>query len=1052
MVERPAIVGDDTSGSNSETVPARSNGSSMLEAQMEKVKDSLLVTERHAKQLEDQLQKLQSLMAANNLAQQPCESPKPVIQPFVGTAIPIDRNREAVAEISLAVSRCASPINGTAVAIAAALPPKVWGCISTLLLPESHASFAATARTIYAVVLRSATPWSDHVSFDVEPDDEGFSSGGLLPTSTVDVVSPTRTPARDSPRAHTPPNAVRTPPVPQECCSPSGARGHAANRRVSPPPVAAMVGESPVAIPGVNSACSSLAAPAAVTPVAISPGNEVEAGDPARHDILEAFAAMQRRALEQAAHQNGESGSRGNGACLSTMPSRLPPALERHFELAEGGDLGEGSVAIVRRIRDKRDGQTLALKVMEKHPLFIRNMAQQVHREVKLQSMMKHPNVLRLFDFLEDDSHIYMLLELAGSGGFLDLLQRQPGGRLLEPAGGWMYAQVVEGLSYLHDKNCIHRDLKPDNILLGEAYCPKICDFGWCADLSEGSSRRTTCGTLDYMAPEVLLNEGHGLPVDLWSLGILLYEILSGHTPFLCTRSKTGDEFLTRVVEVKYPFPPWFSNEACHLVHCLLQRQPSHRWPTPKVLSHPWLVEHYTTPKQAGRSPVIEAPSYHEQDGAATVGATTVSRELVTNSLADLGVPPKVVALGPGPAIASGAATAGISKSLSHSELLSTSTPTRGFHAQQPSSENALASGKSSGLRVPNTAPLQSATPQTLRGLAARRPTSPPIARATATSTSANNTTYSGPGALAATWGAGFSPATLGPNSVPTASLGASIATVAGTGNVPGSPNAVSGRPFHGLHTGTSVVFTDPAHGYANAGEAFVGLIGSQNIPLAIGANGSAPPRSPRQPAALGVAAPSASIAQRSAQMSPLGSSHTSTSASSTSGVPTTTSVGNYMASISPLSRAPLQSVPAIQALGSQSIVTATPQMPATSSTTPAHVVVRRNLEVMPPSTTSGPGGSIGAWPGLRDQTPAALRPSGAPTVRSHTATTSPTIAQSLCSGFMSSAPGVGFTSALLHGASSGTGTPLPPPGQASPRALFGRSSRDAPSPIAQIT
>jgi len=664
---------------------------------------------------------------------------------------------------------------------------------------------------------------------------------------------------------------------------------------------------------------------------------------------------------------------------------------------------------------------------------------------------MKHPNVLRLFDFLEDDSHIYMLLELAGSGGFLDLLQRQPGGRLLEPAGGWIYAQVVEGLSYLHNKNCIHRDLKPDNILLGEAYCPKICDFGWCADLSEGSSRRTTCGTLDYMAPEVLLNEGHGLPVDLWSLGILLYEILSGHTPFLCTRSKTGDEFLKRVVEVKYPFPPWFSNEACHLVHCLLQRQPSHRWQTPKVLSHPWLVEHYTTPKQAGRPPMIDVPSYPAQDGATTVSATTVCRELISNSPADLAVLPKAVALAPGPVIAS-VATAGISKSLSHSELLGASAPTRGLHVQQPSSENAVPSGNTAGLRVTNTSAL-TATPQTLRGLAARRPTSPPVARATATSPSANNSAYSG----LATWGAGFSPAALGPNSVPqVASLGASIATVAGTGNVPGSPNAVSGRQFHGLHTGTSAVFTDPGHGYANAGEASVGIIGSQNIALAIGANGTAPPRSPRQPAALGVAAPSASIAQRSSQISPLGSSLTSTSASSTSGVATTTNVGNYMASISPLSRAPLQSVPAIQALGSQSIVTATPHASATaSSTAPTHVVLRRNLEVTPPSATSGPGGSIGAWPGLRDQTPAALRPSGAPTLRSHAATTSPTtasIAQSLCSASMSSAPGVGFTSAVLHGAASGTGTPLPPPGQASPRALFGRSSRDAPSPIAQIT
>merc|ERR1719375_2371565 len=146
-----------------------------------------------------------------------------------------------------------------------------------------------------------------------------------------------------------------------------------------------------------------------------------------------------------------EAGAQGAGTSLSLtrMPSRLPKSLERTFELvADYNDLGEGSFAVVRRIREKRSGRILALKVMEKHPLLIRNMVQQVHREVKLQSQMKHQHILQLFDFLEDDTHIYMLLEFAGKGGLVELMQWHPGRRLPEVTAGWVFGQVVEGVSY----------------------------------------------------------------------------------------------------------------------------------------------------------------------------------------------------------------------------------------------------------------------------------------------------------------------------------------------------------------------------------------------------------------------------------------------------------------------------------------------------------------------------------------------------------------------------------------------------------------------------
>ena len=173
-------------------------------------------------------------------------------------------------------------------------------------------------------------------------------------------------------------------------------------------------------------------------------GTPTAAAHPEAHPVAtqapEDPAVASRVLAEPGAHPAGS---------LTTMPARLPSGLD-NFELAEGPLLGEGSVALVRRIHDRRTGAVLALKVMEKHPLLIRNMAKQVHREVKLQCSMRHPNVLRLHDFLEDDTHIYMLLELAAHGGLLGLMRRHPAGRLPEPATGWLYGQILEGVSYLH--------------------------------------------------------------------------------------------------------------------------------------------------------------------------------------------------------------------------------------------------------------------------------------------------------------------------------------------------------------------------------------------------------------------------------------------------------------------------------------------------------------------------------------------------------------------------------------------------------------------------
>eukprot|EP00444_Apocalathium_aciculiferum_P012298 CAMPEP_0183469828 /NCGR_PEP_ID=MMETSP0370-20130417/155194_1 /TAXON_ID=268820 /ORGANISM="Peridinium aciculiferum, Strain PAER-2" /LENGTH=478 /DNA_ID=CAMNT_0025662317 /DNA_START=19 /DNA_END=1456 /DNA_ORIENTATION=- len=330
--------------------------------------------------------------------------------------------------------------------------------------------------------------------------------------------------------------------------------------------------------------------------------------------------------VEGADARQGEGQAAAAGAeasgCLSRWPLRLPPSLEGRFFI--GGPesaLGEGSLALVRRCTAREDDRAAALKVMEKHPLVLRSLDTQVRREIVFQSAMRHPNVLQLQEFMEDDSHIYMVLEYAPCGGLVSLLKQQPGRRLNEQFGAWLFGQITSGMAYVHACGCIHRDLKPDNILLGERCAPKVSDFGWCAEVGEGAARKTMCGTLGYMAPEVIFSEGHGLPADAWSLGVLLYEVIAGHTPFAWSTS--SDDLAKKVGKVEYPFPPWFSADLRQLVHCMLQRNPLHRWAPLHVLSHPWIAG--TSHGQAAQAVALAAAA--EEAAQADAGAEAPAGE-----------------------------------------------------------------------------------------------------------------------------------------------------------------------------------------------------------------------------------------------------------------------------------------------------------------------------------------------------------------------------------------------------------------------------------------
>nr|XP_020031087.1 aurora kinase B isoform X4 [Castor canadensis] len=157
---------------------------------------------------------------------------------------------------------------------------------------------------------------------------------------------------------------------------------------------------------------------------------------------------------------------------------------------------------------------------------------------------------------------------------------------------GVLWAKIMEELSdaliYCHGKKVIHRDIKPENLLLGLQGELKIADFGWSVH-APSLRRKTMCGTLDYLPPEMIEGRMHNEKVDLWCIGVLCYELLVGNPPF---ESASHNETYRRIVKVDLKFPPSVSQGAQDLISKLLKHNPSERLPLAQVLTHPWVRAH----------------------------------------------------------------------------------------------------------------------------------------------------------------------------------------------------------------------------------------------------------------------------------------------------------------------------------------------------------------------------------------------------------------------------------------------------------------------------
>ena len=248
--------------------------------------------------------------------------------------------------------------------------------------------------------------------------------------------------------------------------------------------------------------------------------------------------------------------------------------------------LGEGSFGKVKLAVHKVSGQKVALKIIARQKLITRDMAGRIEREIQYLQLLRHPHIIKLYTVITTPKEIVMVLEYAGGELFQYILDH---GKLREEQARKFFQQIVCAVEYCHRHKIVHRDLKPENLLLDDALNVKIADFGLSNIMTDGNFLKTSCGSPNYAAPEVVGGKLYAGPeVDVWSCGVILYVLLCARLPF-------DDEYIPtlfkKIQSGTYHMPNYISSGAARLIKRMLQVSPVTRITIDEIRQDPWFLK-----------------------------------------------------------------------------------------------------------------------------------------------------------------------------------------------------------------------------------------------------------------------------------------------------------------------------------------------------------------------------------------------------------------------------------------------------------------------------